>query len=132
MSASMTTFARLLDDCAKTLEPFIESARRGGLSWNGSEYAPSKDDVEPDPYALAWWSTLRTISALASQSSLTAEQTSYLQRELFGGIGSLNDFSLDAERWGKKAKTGNDQLDKIRGELYSCFQSLRPVAQPKT
>jgi hypothetical protein len=123
----------LLDDCAKVLEPFIESSRRGGLHCNGFEYARTTKDKEPDPYALAWSSTLRTISAiLGSQPSLTSEQSSYLQRELFGGMGSFDDFSLDAKRWGKKAKAANDQLGRIRDELYSCFQSLCRVEHTKT
>ena len=132
MRGSIRSFARLLDDCAEILDPFIKSSRRGGLLWNGVEYAPSTQDLEPDPYALAWWSTLRTISALlAGQSSLTSQQHAYLQCELFGGMGSLNDFSLNAKRWGKKAKAANEQLREIRDELYSCFQSL-PVAESKT
>ena len=115
------------------LEPFIRSARRGSRSWNGSEYAPVTEDVDPDPYALAWWSTLRAISALlASEPSLTPEQYSYLQQEFFGTMGSLQDFRLDAKRWGKKARAANDELRKILDELYSAFQSLRPVKQTKT
>jgi len=133
MSGSIATFARLLDDSAEVLKPFIESSRRGGLHWNGSEYASATQDRTADPYALAWWSTLRTIAALvASQPGLTAEQIEYLQRELFGGMGSWNDFSLDAKRWGKKAESANDHLGRIRHELYSCFQTLRPVAPSKT
>jgi len=133
MRMPVESFCRLLDDCAKVLEPFIRSARRGSLSWNGSEYAPVTEDVDPDPYALAWWSTLRTISALlASQTSLTPEQYSYLQQKFFGTMGSLQDFCLDAKRWGKKARVGNDELRKILDELYSAFQSLRPVQYTKT
>ncbi len=133
MPASVASFARIIDDCAKALEPFIRSARRGSLSWNGSEYAPVTEDVDPDPYALAWWSTLRTISALlASQPCLTSEQYSYLQQKFFGTIGSLQDFCLDAKRWGEKASAANEQLRKILNELYSVFQSLRPVEQTKT
>ncbi len=133
MRASPASFARLIDDSAKVLEPFIRSAKRGSLSWNGSEYAPVTEDVEPDPFALASWSTLRTISALlASQPSLTPEQYSYLQQQFFGGMGSLTDFSLDAKRWGNKAKAANDRLNMIREEMYSCFQSLRPVEHTKT
>ena len=114
------------------LEPFIRSARRGSLSWNGSEYAPVTE-VDPDPYALAWWSPLRTVSALlASQPRLTPEQYSYLQQNFFGTMGSLQDFCLDAKRWGKKAKAANDELRKILDELYSAFQSLRPVQHTTT
>jgi hypothetical protein len=130
MRASVASFTHLLDDCAKVLEPFIRSARRGSLSWNGSEYAPVAEDVDPDPYALAWWSTLRTTSSLlASQPSLTAEQCSFLQQQLFGGMGSLTDFCLDTKRWGKRAKAANERLSTIRDELYLAFQSLRPAEQ---
>jgi hypothetical protein len=133
MRASVASFARIIDDCAKVLEPFIRSARRGSLSWNGSEYAPVTEDVDPDPYALAWWSTLRAISALlASQLSLTPEQYSYLQQEFFGTMGSLQDFCLDAKRWGKKGSAANKELREIIDELYSAFQSLRPVEHTLT
>ena len=133
MPASVASFGRIIDDCAKVLEPFIRSARRGSLSWNGSEYAPVTEDVDPDPYALAWWSTLRTISALlASQPTLSPDQYSYLQQQFFGTMGSLQDFSLDTKRWGKKARAANEQLRRILDELYSAFQSLRPVEHTKT
>ena len=132
MRASVLSFTHLLDDCAKLLEPFIRSARRGSLSWNGVEYGPVTEDAEPDPYALAWWSTLRTTSALlASQPTLSPEQYSYLQ-QLFGGMGSLTDFCLDKKRWGKRATVANEQLTMIRDEMYLAFQSLRPVEHPKT
>ena len=132
MHASVASFARIIDDCAKVLEPFIRSSQCGSLSWNGSEYAPVTEDVDPDPYALAWWSTLRTISALlASQPTLSPEQYSYLQQQFFGTMGSLQDFSLDTQRWGKKASAANEQLRRIRDELYSAFQSLRPVEHTK-
>ena len=126
----MTSFIHRLDDCAKVLEPFIESSRRGSLHWNGSEYAPVSEDKDPDPYALAWWSTLCTISALlSSQSSLTPQQYSYIERELFGGMGSLTDFWLDEKHGGKKARAANEQLNKIRNELCLALPSLRQAEQ---
>jgi hypothetical protein len=91
---------------------------------------PVTENVDPDPYALAWWSTLRAISALlASQPSLTPEQYSYLQQEFFGTMGSFQDFCLDGKRWGKKASAANKELREIIDELYSAFQGLRPVEQ---
>jgi hypothetical protein len=105
MRVSVLSFTHLLDDCARLLEPFIRSARRGSFSWNGVEYTPVTEDAEPDPYALAWGSTLRSTSALlASQPTLSPEQYSYLQQQLFGGMGSLTDFCLDTKRWEKKPK----------------------------
>jgi len=133
MRVTVGSFTRLLDDCVKVLEPFIESSRRGSLHWNGFKYAPVTEAKNPDPYALAWWSTLRAISALLeSQPSLTPGQYSYLQQEFFGTMGSLQDFSLDAKRWGKKARVANEQLRIILGELYSAFKSLRPIEPTKT
>ena len=131
--SALNSFLRLLDDAAETLRPFIKSARRGGSSWSGKEYAPVTETVEPDPYALAWFSSLHTMSGLlARQPTLSQEQYSYLERELFGGMGSFQDFSLDPKRWGKQADAANERLGRIRDELYTSLVSLRQVAQPKT
>jgi|ERR1700736_5582342 len=131
--STLSSFVRLLDDAAEALQPFIKSARRGGSSWNGVEYAPVTETVEPDPYALAWFSMLHTMSGLLSrQPRLTAEQYSYLERELFGGMGSFQDFSLDRKRWGKTADAANERLGRIRDELYSSLVALREIVEPKT
>jgi hypothetical protein len=125
--SSLKSFVRLLDDAAETLQPFIKSLRPGSSSWNGIEYAPVYETVDPDPYALAWYSALDTMSALlAHQPSLSSEQYSYLERELFGGMGSFQDFSVDRKRWDNKADAANERLGKIRTELYNCLVSLRP------
>jgi hypothetical protein len=128
---ALSSFVRLLDDAAEMLQPFVKSARPGCTSSN-VEYASVTETVEPDPYALAWFSSLRTMSGLLSrQASLSAEQYSYLERELFGGMGSFQDFSLDPNRWGKTADAANDRLGRIRDELYASLVSLRDIVEPR-
>jgi hypothetical protein len=131
--SALDSFVRLLDDAAGTLQPFVKSTRRGSASWSGARYAPVTETVEPDPYAMAWFSSLHTMSALlARQTNLTVEQYTYLERELFGGMGSFQDFCLDRKRWGKDADAANERLGTIRDELYISLVALRQVAEPKT
>lgn len=131
--SALSSFVHLLDDAAETLRPFIKSARRGSSSWNGVEYPPVTETVEPDPYAMAWFSSLHTMSALLErQPTLTTEQYSYLERELFGGLGGFQDFCLDPKRWGKDADAANKRLGRIRDELYISLVALRQVAELKT
>jgi hypothetical protein len=47
-------------------------------------------------------------------------------------MGSLQDFSLDAKRWGKKARVANDELRKILDELYQPFSRFVQVNTTKT
>lgn len=129
----MQRMVALLEELAIVLQPFTDAARVGSRAWNGSEYAPVLESREADPYALAWWAILRTEAGLLqSQPSITPEQCAYLHSEWFGGMGSLNDFSLDAGRHGEPAKNANKRLDTLRADLYSCLQSLQPHAESKT
>ncbi len=133
MRNSVSQLADLLGQVAEVLQPFASSHRAGDRVWNGQEYAPAAESREADPVATGWWATTTTAAALiAGEQALSAQQYDYFKRTLFGGMGSLNDFSLDAARWGSKAKEANRQLEIIRTALYTCFQTLTPAEHPKT
>jgi len=101
--------------------------------WNGHEYAPAAESRDADPVATAWCATASTAAdLLAGEQSLSVQQHEYLRRTLFGGMGSLNDYSLDATRWGSEAVEGNRKLAAIRTALYTCFQRLSPRETEKT
>jgi hypothetical protein len=74
------------------------------------------------------WTTLfRTIlPTLENQDAPPSkEQLNYLNRELFGGMGSLNDFYFKKENFGNQAKPLNDQLEAECGLLYKKLSKLR-------
>jgi hypothetical protein len=115
-------FIKQLRETAETLKPLTESAMLGSLNWNGITYAKSTEEKKPEPYALAWWSILSTVAELidAQETPLSEKQIAYLDRLLFGGMGSFNDFSLA----GKTAKSVNDRLDEQRSSLYAIFKAV--------
>ena len=122
----MTRFIAVLRSIADELKPFIESSSSGSLSWNGTAYVKGKDK-SPEPYALAWWSTLCTIADLleAQESTLSAKQYDYLKRVLFGGMGSLNDFWLNKEVLGEEAESANNRIKGKTTQLFDLFKLLR-------
>jgi hypothetical protein len=121
-----TRLVNRLRAVAKDIEPLTQAAKAGGMTWNGNEYVRATADKQPDPYALAWWSTLNTLSDMIEyqDTELSPSQISYLERILFGGIGSLNDLWFDERRLGKLAKEINSKLSHSREELFSAFKAL--------
>jgi len=117
-------FVKQLKATAEELGPLTQSTGVGTLTWNGTEYAKSDETKSPDPYALAWQTTLVAVAELleAQESPLTEKQTKYLERLLFGGIGSLNDLFFDPKLGGPTARTVNDRLDKQRSALFASFK----------
>jgi hypothetical protein len=133
MRGSVSQLADLLSQLAEVLQPFVSSHGAGDRVWEGQAYAPAVEAREADAVATAWWATANTAAALiAGEQDLSPQQHDYFKRTLFGGMGSLNDFSLDAARWGSEAKEANRQLEIIRSALYTCFQTLTPREHQKT
>jgi len=108
------------------LKPLTAAASSNAAVWNGTAYvrAETKDTKGPDPYALAWFSTLMAIADLveAQESPLSTSQIAYLRRVLFGGMGSFNDLNFDPKSVGAIAKTINERLDERRRTLFASFQ----------
>jgi hypothetical protein len=133
MRDSVSQLADLLSQLAEVLQPFVSSHRAGDRVWDGKAYAPAVKAREADSIAAVWWATATTAAALiAGEQDISPLQHDYFKRTLFGGMGSLNDFSLDATRWGSEAKEANRQLEIIRSALYTCFQTLTPREHQKT
>lgn len=109
---------------ADELKPFTQEVIAGSRVWNGSAYVEA-ELRKPNPYALAWWSALTSIADVIERQDgpLTQQQFDYLKKRLFGGMGSLSDFSLDTKQFGDAAAVANAKLDAKRGELYELFQS---------
>lgn len=120
-----TEFIKQLRATAEELTPLTQSVAPGAMTWNGREYAKS-GERKPDPYALAWWSSLIAIAELieAQETPLSTKQLAYLDRLLFGGMGSLNDLSFDQESSGVSADLVNKRLDEKRRTLFASFQGL--------
>jgi hypothetical protein len=119
-----TTFVNELRALAKDLEPLTQAATCGDMAWDGKEYRRVTSDAHLDPYALAWWSTLNTLADMIDyqDTELSRRQISYLQRVLFGGMGSLNDLFFDERRLGQIAKEINKKLRVSRELLFAAFQ----------
>jgi len=118
-----TEFIKQLRATAAEIKPLTEAAAPGALTWNGTAYAKG-EAKNPDPYALAWWSMLGAIAELieAQESPLSAKQTAYLDRTLFGGMGSLNDLYFDPKSSGTVANAINERLDERRRALFASFK----------
>jgi hypothetical protein len=116
------TFIENLRKIAEVLKPFIRPPQQGALVWNGTSYVPSTAAF--DPFALGWWGTLTTVADLVEAQGIpvTAAQREYLGKLFFGGMGSLNDFMLDAKTLGEPAREANAKLNDARTELYVLFK----------
>jgi hypothetical protein len=121
-----TALIKHLRAIARDLEPLTQAAAPGDMAWDGKEYRQVTSEAHPDPYALAWWSKLNTLADMIDyqDTELSAKQLSYLQRALFGGMGSLNDLWFDERRYGQTAKEINNKLGYSREELFSAFKEL--------
>jgi len=110
---------------ARDLEPLTRAAAPGDMAWDGKEYRKVTSEAHPDPYALAWWSKLNTLADMIDHqdSELSPKQLSYLQRALFGGMGSLNDLWFDERQYGQTAKEINNKLGFSREALFSAFSA---------
>jgi hypothetical protein len=113
-------FVDCLRAVASDLEPLTQASKSGDLVWDGNEYRRTASEKQPDAYALAWWSTLNTLADMIEyqEGELNLRQLSYLQRELFGGMGSLNDLWFDSRSLGQVAKEVNEKLRLSREALF--------------
>lgn len=123
MNMNKTEFIKQLRATAEELSPLTQTVAPGAMAWNGAEYSKG-EKRNPDPYALAWWSSLIAIAELieAQETPLSTKQRAYLDRLLFGGMGSLNDLSFDQRLLGASADIVNKRLDEKRRTLFASFQ----------
>ena len=119
------SFVNYLRAVARDLEPLTRAAMPGDMAWDGKEYRKVTSEAHPDPYALAWWSTLNTLSDMIEyqDTELSPRQISYLERILFGGMGSLNDLWFDERQFGQTAREINNKLSYSREALFSAFKA---------
>lgn len=122
MAALKSQVVGYLRQLAAELEPFMSPKAPGTRVWNGMAYGESTLR-EGDPYALAWWSTLTAIADTLQRQNepLTSSQVDYLKRRFSGGMGSFNDFRLDATVHGSTAVAANGRLDTTIHSLVSCL-----------
>ena len=119
-------FIKQLRATAEELRPLTLASTSGSMTWNGTEYIKC-EEKRPDSYALAWWSTLVAIAELieAQGTPLSINQIDYLDRLLFGGMGSLNDLYFDPKSIGASANLINKRLDEKREALFTIFKKMR-------
>jgi hypothetical protein len=111
---------------ANFLQPLAKTTLPGALAFDGTTYIEA-EAMTADPSAQTWWLILTTIAALldAQESPLTPKQIAYLDRLLFGGMGSFNDIWIARDVPGTSGNTINDLLDQQRHALFESFQSLK-------
>lgn len=113
-----TEFIKQLRATAEILKPLTHSSSTATKLWNGTAYVKNDSRAgTPEPYALAWWTMLRTIADLieAQDSPISSQQMAYLKNVLFGGMGSLNDLSF------QNAEAIDSRLRDRRSELFAAF-----------
>jgi hypothetical protein len=113
-----TEFIKQLRATADLLKPLTCSSSTAWKVWDGTAYVKSDGKTRTlDPYALAWWTALRTIAELieAQDSPVSSKQIAYLKSTLFGGMGSLNDLSF------RNFDAINAQLRQKTSELFAAF-----------
>ena len=112
-----TLFLKQLRETADVLKPLTLHASSGSAIWDGRQYIKNGELRVPDPFALSWWSRLHTIADLieAQESPLGPNQIAYLDRVLFGGMGSLQDLSFESSSL-------NKDLDNRRHALFVIFK----------
>jgi hypothetical protein len=113
-------FVQALEATARVLAPFVDPPSSGGRRWDGAAYV-SAPESPFDPGAAKWWSALTALAGIiaARDGPLSAKQKEFLERTLFGGMGSLNDLAIDEGRVGADASRANEELDRARGELFA-------------
>lgn len=86
-------------------------------------YVDKTKGFESHPYILSWWCNLLTIASLLEYQEIpiTKKQKVYLLKELLGGMGSFNDFSLFENEVGNKAINANKKLCELRAHLCRLF-----------
>lgn len=110
------------------MEPFTKSSSPSACVWDGSEYEYVKTEGKPvDAFALSWWTALRVTADLieAQDGPVSDGQIEYIERMFCGGMGSFADYQIDTKTWGQKAKTANENIDRIRGKLHQTIQLLK-------
>jgi hypothetical protein len=120
-----STFIDLLRQLAKLLGRFAEDEESGSLRWNGKAYSKTPQR-RFDPHAAKWWGILNTLAEMmdAPDASVSKAQRAYLDRLLFGGMGSLNDLQLDERRIGPEAKQVNEELRQLTKTLFDEFRKI--------
>jgi hypothetical protein len=115
-------FVRATRYAATALAPFANEPGSHALRWNGTGYVPG-DGVTFVPSAAKWWATLSTLANLLEHQTapLSDGQTAYLEKLLFGGMGSLRDFALIEHEAGPGARQANQQLDDARRAMREAF-----------
>ncbi len=118
-----TSLVRALEQIAEVLQVYADPSPGGGLKWNGTEYAKA-ESRHFDPYAAKWCSALTAIAGMLRSQDfpLSERQKSFIERLLFGGMGSLSDFAFDESRLGSAATRANRELGLLRASLFAQLQ----------
>ena len=110
---------------AGVLKPLARGALPGSKGWDGTRYAESLPKAA-DPRAQTWVAVLNTVADMLERQGIpaTEEQLRYLRRGLFGGMGSLTDFTSDESLYGEEARIANQGLAAARDHLFQMFEEL--------
>jgi hypothetical protein len=115
-------FIATLREIIDLLGKYSDSVEPGAHRWDGRAYTQATSQ-SCHPGAAKWWACLSAIADMIElqDSPPSNRQRAYLTQVLFGGMGSFNDFVLDAQHV-PEAIAKNRELDRLREVLFHNFE----------
>jgi hypothetical protein len=127
MDEKLTVFVSQLKDTAKFLLPHIDDRKKGQKIWNGQRYDEYRgEEFKADSSARLWYHTLTVLAEMIErqESNVTTRQSEFIDRLLFGGMSSFNDYYLSTA-FQQDVTDANQMLDAMRKSLYAIFKELK-------
>jgi hypothetical protein len=116
-----------LNQIERLLRRFAHSEADRKLPWDGRTYFaypnPAPRQVDPDAVELLLRISIMATLLEYQDSPLTERQIEYLRSCLLGGMLSFSDFALSEKLSGRDARDANEELNRLRAELYRTFNS---------
>src|SRR5580765_5527475 len=111
---------------AIVLKPLARGAGPAARVWDGTGYADAV--ARPaDAQAQTWWRVLDTMADMLERQHAkpTPDQLAYVRQILFGGMGSLTDYSADESVYGEEARITNHGLTAAAEHLLQVLEEMQ-------
>jgi hypothetical protein len=120
------TLADLVTEAARVIEPFASLSDSSAKVWDGKQYVAGLKQ-HFDPAAAKWCGVLSTLGEMLrlQPTAPSQGQRAYVERLLFGGMGSLVDFRLDESAASTEALRANERLGELTHAMFEALQKMR-------